>query len=196
MSVFDPFEAQMPRFSGRFPSYHDNVMDGSVRMKADDDGMDVDDDSAMTMLVRPSHALDLLHLQVIEHFRELLLELAGKVAGAEAKNFGAAGNSRYAPGYAQKQMMFWTAGDAVEFLNTKKAWARTSPRVEVFLTRPYEGRGARRGQDWTRRDWEVALGVLGDVGEKWNDGGLCGSVIAVEVHMRCLFELAMRPTGS
>lgn len=163
--------------------------------KADEDGMDIDDDSAMTELVRPTHPLDLLHLQVIDHFSELLLELVAKVAGPEAEKFGAAETSRHAPAYTRKQLMFWTASDCLEFLNAKKTCPRSSPRVEVFLMRPYT-KGARRGQDWSRRDWEVALSTLGKIGDMWADGtGIRESVPAVEVHMQRVFELAVRPTG-
>lgn len=187
----------MLRFCGHFPSYHGNVMQEATSMNGDDDGMDVDDDSTVTELVRPSHALDLLHLQVIEHFGELLLELVAKVAGPEAEKFGAADmTSRHAPAYTRKQLIFWTATDSLEFLSTKKAWPHSSPRVDVFLKRPYEGRGARRGQDWSRRDWEVALGTLGKIGDMWANGACVGeSVRAVEAHLWPVFELAMRPTG-
>lgn len=198
LAVFGP-EASMFRFSGHLPSYRGNVMQDSdpASVKGDDEGMDIDDDSAVTELVRPSHPLDLLHLQVIDHFSELLLELVGKVAGSEAQNFGAAEmTSRHAPAYTRKQLMFWTALDSLEFLNTKKAFPHSSPRVEAFLMRPYEGRGARRGQDWSRRDWEVALSTLGRIGDMWAYGaGVRESVPAVEVHMRRVFELAIRPTG-
>ncbi|KAF8450567.1 PIN domain-containing protein [Boletus edulis BED1] len=196
LAVFGP-EASMLRFSGRFPRYHGNVMEDTGGVKGDDDGMDIDDDSAVTELIRPSHALDLLHLQVIDHFSELLLELVAKVAGPEAEKFGAAEmTSRHAPASMRKQLMLWTASDSLEFLNTKKACPQSSPRVEVFLMRPYEGRGARRGQDWSRRDWEVALNTLGKIGALWDDGaGLRESVPAVEMHLRRVFDLAMRPTG-
>lgn len=172
-------------------------MDDTVGVKvSDDDGMDIDDDSAVTELVRPSHPLDLLHLQVIDHFSELLLELVAKVAGPEAQKFGAAEmTSRHAPAYTRKQLMFWTALDSLEFLNTKKGCPKSSPRLEVFLTRPYEGKGARRGQDWSRRDWEVALSGLSKIGDLWVDDGIRESVPAVEVHMRRVFEMAVRPTG-
>lgn len=187
-------------FSEHFPSYRGNVMEDTAGVKRDDDdddGMDIDDDSAVTELVRPSHPLDLLHLQVIDHFEELLLELAGKVAGPEADKFGTVEmTSRHAPAYARKQMTFWTTMDSLEFLNTKKACPCSSPRVEVFLKRPYEGMGARRGQDWSRRDWEVALGTLGRIGDVWSDGGcMRESVLAVEEEMRRVFGLAIRPTG-
>jgi len=172
-------------------------MEDTGGVKGDDEGMDIDDDSAVTELVRPSHALDLLHLQVIDHFSELLLELVAKVAGPEVEKFGAAEmTSRHAPACMRKQLMLWTTSDSLEFLNTKKACPQSSPRVDVFLMRPYEGRGARRGQDWSRRDWEVALSALCKIGDLWDDGaGLRESVPAVEVHMRRVFDSAMRPTG-
>lgn len=183
----------MLRLSGHFPSCRGNTAD----VKGDDNGMDIDDDSVVTEFVRPIHALDQLHLQVIDHFGELLLELAGKVAGPEAHKFGSVEMaSRHAPAYTRKQLMFWTTSDSLEFLNTKKAWPRSSPRVDVFLMRPYNGTGGRRGQDWSRRDWEVALGTLGKIGDLWSDGGcMRSSVSAVEVEMRHVFAQAMRPTG-
>lgn len=182
------------RFSGVSQSYRDDVVQDTLGV---DDGMDVDDDSVVTRPMPPSHPLDLLHLQVIDHFGELLLELVGKVAGPEAEKFGTAEmTSIHAPAYARKQLMFWTTSDSVKFLSTKKAWPHSSPRVEVFLMRPREGRGARRGQDWSRRDWEVAVGTLGRIGELWTEGGgIRESVPAVEGEIGRVFGLAMRPTG-
>lgn len=172
------------------------MQDTACVRRDDDDGMDVDDESVVTELARPSHPLDQLHLQVIEHFGELLLELVAKVAGPEAETFGAARmTSRHAPMHTRKQLLFWTTTDSLDFLSTKKAWPQSSPRVEVFLKRPYE-MGARRGQDWSRRDWEVALGTLGKIGNLWADGASIGeSVRAVEAHVWSVFELGMRPTG-
>ena len=185
----------MHQFSGHFPTYCGNVMEDTAGVKGDDDGMDIDDDSRMTELYHPRHPLDQLHLQVIDHFSELLLELVAKVAGPEAQKFGAAEMSRHAPAYTRKPLMFWTVSDSLEFLNSKKACPRSSPRLEEFLVRPYV-RGARRGQEWSRRDWEVVLSTLGRIGDMWAEGaGIRESVPAVEVHMRRVFELAVRPTG-
>lgn len=179
----------MLQFSRHFPAYRGNVMEDTACVKGGDDGMDIDDDSGVTELYHPRHPLDQLHLQVIDHFSELLLELVAKVAGPEAQRFGAAEMSRHAPAYTRKQLMFWTVSDSLEFLNTKKACPRSSPRLEEFLMRPY-ARGARRGQEWSRRDWEVALGTLGRIGDMWVEvaGTIRESVLAVEVHMRRVFE--------
>jgi len=181
----------MHQFSGHFPTYRGNVMEDTASVKE----MDIDDDSRMTEFYHPRHPLDQLHLQVIDHFSELLLELVAKVAGLEAQDFGAAEMSRHAPAYTRKQLMFWTVSDSLEFLNTKKACPCSSPRLEEFLVRPYT-RGARRGQDWSRRDWEVALSTFGMIGDMWaEESCIRGSVLAVEVHMRRVFELAVRPIG-
>ncbi|KAG9317424.1 hypothetical protein JVU11DRAFT_1623 [Chiua virens] len=198
VAVFGP-EALTLRFSGRFESYRGDAKGVAHDSTKDDDGMDVDDESAVTELVRPSHPLDLLHLQVIDHFGELLLELVAKIAGPEAQKFGAPGMmSRHAPAYTRKPLRYWTTSDALEYLNTKKQWPKSSPRVDVFLMQPYKEKrtGARKGQDWSRRDWEVAVGSLGKIGDLWVDGeSIRESVSAVEVEMRSVFEQAMRPTG-
>ncbi|KAF9226571.1 hypothetical protein BS17DRAFT_794064 [Gyrodon lividus] len=120
-----------------------------------------------------------------------------EVAGPEAQKFGTPeAMSRHAPSYMRKHLMFWTASDSLEFLNMTKRCPNSNPKVDVFLTRPYQGRGARRGQDWSRRDWEVALGALTAVGKMWEEGSMIReSVPAVEFHMRRIFAMPMRPTG-
>ncbi|KAI6003749.1 PIN domain-containing protein [Pisolithus albus] len=185
-------------FSGYYPVYsNESEQRDAPKAMPDDDGMDVDDDSAIAQVVRPSHALDLLHLQVIEYFSLLLLELVGVVGHGEVQRFGDGDvGSRHAPSYARKHITLWTASDCVEYLDSKKPCPRSSPRVDVFLTRPYEGRGARRGQDWSRRDWEVALKALAVIGEQWEAGSaIRDSIPAVQFHVSRIFSLPMRPTG-
>ncbi|KAF9247316.1 PIN domain-containing protein [Melanogaster broomeanus] len=194
-------EASKFIFSGYYPIYRSDsmelVQERGATIERDDDGMDIDDDSTMSHVLHPSHALDLLHLQVIDYFSELLLELVTRVAGGEADKFGTPEvMSRHAPSYMRKHLMFWTASDSWQFLNMKKRCPNSKPGVDVFLTKPYEGRGARRGQDWSRRDWEVALGTLSTVGELWEEGSIIReSVPAVEFHVRRVFAMPMRPTG-
>ncbi|KIJ70065.1 hypothetical protein HYDPIDRAFT_171975 [Hydnomerulius pinastri MD-312] len=194
-------EAARFKFSGYYPIYRSDSMEliqdrGPIAV-ADDDGMDVDDDSTTSLVLHPSHALDLLHLQVIDYFSQLLLELVTRVAGPEAQKFGTReAESKHAPSYMQKNLMFWTASDSLEYLSTKKRCPSSSPRVDVFLTKPYEGRGARRGQDWSRRDWEVALKTLAAIADMWEEGSIIReSVPAVEIHMSRVFAMPMRPTG-
>lgn len=192
------YEAARFRFSGRYPVYRNDSMELVQDILApDEDGMDVDDDSAVTQVLRPSHALDLLHLQAIDYFTELLLELVGVVGQSEVQGFGNGDyGSRHAPAYARKHIRFWAASDCLEYLDSKKRYPRSSPRVDVFLMKPYTGPGARRGQDWSRRDWEVALNTLGRIGGQWEAGSIIrDSVPAVEFHVSRIFSMPMRPTG-
>lgn len=191
-------QATAKTFSGYYPVYSNESEERDAsRAMPDDDGMDVDDDSAIAQVVRPSHALDLLHLQIIEYFSLLLLDLVGVVGQGEVQRFGdGCVGSRHASSYARKHITLWTASDCVEYLDSKKPRPRSSPRVEVFLTKPYEGRGARRGQDWSRRDWEVALKALAMIGEQWEAGSaIRDSIPAVQFHVSRIFSLPMRPTG-
>jgi hypothetical protein len=158
--------------------------------------MDIDDSSLLDRLV-PSHALDLLHIQVIEHFTGLLVELAGRVGGPEIRLKPESGTSQsvHAPSWSKKEYYQWCASDCLEYLNSKKRLPATQPRVEVFLTMPYAGRGARRGQDWSRRDWEVALEGLGKVGDLWGEISIRESLFALRPHLLNVFATPMRPTG-
>ncbi|KAG1892347.1 hypothetical protein F4604DRAFT_1698956 [Suillus subluteus] len=86
------FEASRFRFSGYHPTYRnslENLIQATPMPEPDDDGMDVDDDaSSVPQLLHPSHSLDLLHLQVIDYFTGLLLELVARVAGPDVRSFG------------------------------------------------------------------------------------------------------------
>jgi DNA-directed RNA polymerase subunit N (RpoN/RPB10) len=157
--------------------------------------MDVDDD-ASSVPRPPSHALDLLHLQVIEYFTGLLLELVARVAGPDVRSFGCGNSvSKHAPSYSRKSFTTWGAVDCLDYLGVKKRLPRTSPRLQTFMTRPYGGMGARRGQDWSRRDWETALKGLREIGDEWQEGSIRESVPAAELHMNRVFAMPMRPTG-
>jgi hypothetical protein len=164
----------------------------------DDDIMDVDDD-ASTVIQLPSHALDSLHVQVIEHFTRLLVELVGRVGGPEVSRTTAslegAAQSRYAPAWTRTRLPQWTAADCLEYLSTKKKLPASNPRLEIFLTMPYAGRGSRRGQDWSRRDWEVCLNALAAVGGLWEEISIQESLIHFLPHLEGVFASPMKPTG-
>jgi hypothetical protein len=159
------------------------------------DEMDVDDEGAPEVM-QPSHALDSLHLQIVEHFRALLLDLCLREGGPTlGKPAGAAARSAHAPSYARKPAAEWTAADCLEFLGTRKALPPSNPALPVFMARPYTARGARRGQDWPRQAWEQALGALYGVGAQWSDGAIGESVSVLPYHCERIFLLPMRPTG-
>lgn len=101
------FGVETSRF--RFSRYHhayrnslENLIQTTAKPEQDDDEMDVDDDaSSVPQLLYPSHSLDLLHLQVIDYFTGLLLELVARVAGPEVRSFGCGNSaSKHAPSWA------------------------------------------------------------------------------------------------
>jgi hypothetical protein len=182
-------------------------MSGSIKLvsddadqEVDDDGMMVDDDYYMPEILRPSHALDLLHVQVVEHFSRLLTELAGK-AGAVELHQGRAGEtvsaSVHAPAWKRGTRPYteWDTAACLEYLGDKRRMGETSPGLDVFLSLPYRRGGARRGQDWSRRDWEVAVGSLESVGRVWGEAAIEESVQGLQPHMAAIFALQLRPTG-
>jgi rRNA-processing protein FCF1 len=193
-------EASRFRFSGYHHAYRnslENLIQATAKPEQDDDEMDVDDEaSSVPRLLHPSHSLDLLHLQVIDYFTGLLLELVDRVAGPDVRSFGCSNSgSKHAPSYSRKSFTTWGALECLDYLGMKKRLPRTSPRVETFMTRPYEGVGARRGQDWSRRDWETAMKGLREIGDEWQEGSIREAVPAAELHISRVFAMPMRPTG-
>lgn len=164
---------------------------------SDDESMNIDDDGLMTSeVLQPSHALDLLHLQVIDHFSRLLVELVGRVGGEEVRQItkaeDEANTSQHAP--RRRHYTEWSLADCLEYLNKHRTVKVTSPRAEVFLSKPYCHLGARRGQDWSRKDWEVGLGSLKETGMAWGDMSIGESLTVLEPHFHSIFSMKLRPT--
>jgi hypothetical protein len=158
-----------------------------------DDSMDVDDDNATEFLL-PSHALDSLHIQVIEHFRGLLQGLALRIGGPDLAG-GSASRSSHAPAFMTKPYYEWTSAQALEYIGLKRKLPSSEPRLDVFMALPYSVRGARRGQDWPRRAWDQALNALAQLGKDWNAGAIVESVSVLPFHCERIFLMPMRPTG-
>jgi len=168
--------------------------------QVDDDSMMVDDDTSMSEILQPSHALDLLHIQIIDHFTRLLVELVGRVGGPEIHNYESSEGvsaSQHAPQWQSQKRHYsgWSIAESLEYLNSKKRGPITNPRVEVFLSKPYCYRGARRGQDWSRRDWEVGLQGLSSIGDIWEEVSIRESLQVLDHHVVGIFGMRMRPTG-
>ncbi|KAG5724949.1 Transcriptional protein swt1 [Termitomyces sp. T112] len=184
-------------------SYRDPKTNAAAQPSApttdSDDMMIVDDDESVAEVPQPSHALDLLHLQVIDHFTRLLIELVGRVGGPEIHNckYGAAA-SQYAPQWQKSGRPYtgWTLQEIWEYLEEKRKTSTTSPRIDIFLSKPYSCRGARRGQDWSRRDWDVALMGLARFAEVWEEDSIGESLGVLEPHVEGIFAMRMRPTGT
>jgi hypothetical protein len=147
----------------------------------------------------PSHALDDLHLQLVDHFTILLRELVHRV-DPNVENCGRDGAklSRHATSQLSKRLTQWTAADCVEYLSTLKRMAVTTPKLEAFLSKPHSrdmnSRGRRRGQDWSKRQWEIGMDGLEKLGEMWEDRAVLESMELLRIEVDETFRLQLRPT--
>lgn len=184
-----------PSQFGHYTASYRNASNVTNSGPADDESMNIDDDDLMTSeVLQPSHALDLLHLQVIDHFSRLLVELVGRVGGEEVRQTSEAeaNTSQHAP--RRRHYTEWSSADCLEYLNKHRPVKLSSPRPEVFLSKPYSHFGARRGQDWSRKDWEVGLGSLKETGTAWGDVSIGESLTVLEPHLNGIFWMKLRPT--
>ena len=161
---------------------------------ANADAMEVDEEP-----IRPSHPLDVLHLEVVEHFSLLLLEVVAQVGGPEVPWHGPQSGraSRHAPGWAKIGFAEWTPRESVRYLGRKEGLQASQARLdklESFLTYP-DKRGGRKGQDWTRSDWEGCVLTLEEIGRRWENEELGESSEVLMRFARGTFLLRMRPTG-
>ena len=142
----------------------------------------------------PSHVLDDLHLQLVDHFTILLRELVERVDPGVARSAGkdAATLSMHA-GALTKPLEEWTAADCIGHLaSLRKIPGSPALRLESFMSKPHckdaNARGRRRGQDWTRVQWDTAMQMLEGVGKRFDDQAIGESVdllrIAVEDHFK------------
>jgi hypothetical protein len=147
----------------------------------------------------PSHALDDLHMQLVDHFTILLKELVHRV-DPSVENCGRDGAklSRHATSQLSKRFSHWTAADCVEYLSTLRRIAITAPKLEAFLSKPHSrdvnSRGRRRGQDWSKRQWEIGMDGLQKLGEMWEDRAVLESMELLRIEVDETFRLQLRPT--
>ncbi|KAH9938217.1 uncharacterized protein B0H18DRAFT_966123 [Fomitopsis serialis] len=149
-----------------------------------DDRMEVDDEPVEKFI--PSHPIDALHLQVIDHFTLLLKDLAHRVR-TDAGDVTPRNRSQHEPGYRQKDVSMWTVGDCLDYLGTKKPLRPSDP--------PLRCDGTRRGQEWSHQAWKNITVALEDIGNKFEDGAVLGSVESFRQEKDHVFELPLRPTG-
>jgi hypothetical protein len=135
---------------------------------------------------------------VIEHFSILLRDLVRRVGDPVdlLGPTGAISRSRYAPGWSKRHFLEWSAPDYLEYLLSKRPLPGppSHPQLTVFFMLPYSGPGSRRGQDWSRQDWEVAQRDLARIGELWADGALMETRAVLQYHVGRIFSLPLRPT--
>ncbi|EMD40784.1 hypothetical protein CERSUDRAFT_80438 [Gelatoporia subvermispora B] len=166
----------------------------------EDDGMDIDDDGGAAPpkeeVLEPLHALDALHLQMIDHFTNVLRDIAARVRSQSGEQTPPPQTlSQHAPGYLRKPCRQWTIDDCLAYLGTKKRLREQSADVRTFWCRRNESRGWRRGQDWTSAQWALSLRALQEVGTQFQDGWLLGSLEVLAPHLEEVFATPMRPTG-
>ncbi|CAL1700839.1 unnamed protein product [Somion occarium] len=163
----------------------------------DEEPMDIDEDlsdNARPEDFEPSHALDALHIQIIEHFTLVLKEVAERVRRANGDLLPPT-DSHHAPSYRRKPFHLWRVGDCLEYLDSKKRLRARSPSLRVFLLRRNEDRGWRRGQDWSRQDWVIAMQSLEEIGQLFDEGLVLDSLESLSPHVDWIFKQPMRPTG-
>lgn len=190
------------RTTEKAPKYRPTKTDGAKHLAQtegpradDDDGMDIDDDaSAVVEDWVPSHALDGLHIQIIDHFSIVLKELAKRVRH-EAGDTGPPTRSQYAPEHRRKEFGSWNVRDCLEYLGSKKRLGSSQPPLEVFLLRRNEDRGWRRGQDWSRQAWDNSVDALEAIGRLFEDGLVLLSLQELRPHVTDVFNTRLRPTG-
>ena len=149
--------------------------------------------------MRPSHPLDVLHLEVVEHFSHLLLGVVDRVGGPEVPWYGPQGGqvSQHAPSWTRIGFAEWTPRECVQYLGRKEGLGASQTELDKlanFLMYP-DKRGGRKGQDWTRSDWDSCVLGLELIGTRWEDDELRESAEEVKRFARGTFLLRMKPTG-
>jgi hypothetical protein len=156
--------------------------------------MEVDEEPFM-----PSHPLDVVHLEVVEHFSRLLLIVVDRVGGPEVPRHGPADGqvSRHAPSWARIGLADWTPRECVQYLGRRVGQpgpGAALDKLENFLMYP-DQRGGRKGQDWTRSDWDSCVDTLERIGRSWGDEELVESASDLKRFVRRTFLLRTKPTG-
>jgi len=171
---------------GIYKEYYRDAMDeGEFDMMIIDDEQD---DSGWT----PQHPLNLLHEAVIDHFSRLLVELVGRVGGEGVREETSveddADLSQHAP--RRRHYIRWSVAECIGYLNQGKNIRPKNPRAERFLLKvdvkksvPY----ARRGWEWSRRDWEIALCNLKETAVAWGDVSIPESLYYLQPHIEGAF---------
>lgn len=142
----------------------------------------------------PSHVLDDLHLQLVDHFTILLKELVERIDPGTARSAGKDASLSMHAGVLTKPFGEWTAADCIERLAImRKLPGSRALRLESFMSKPHckdaNARGRRRGQDWTRVQWDTAMQMLDGVGTRFEDQAVGESVELLKIAVEDYFRL-------
>lgn len=176
------------------------------RSVAREDMMDVDEDeddnSQDALWIGRRDARTSLHLQVVEHFTFLLVDLVTLVGKNEISDAQKETSiSRYAPSWQRNlnrsSIRDWTGLDLLRYLEYKRN-KKTSDRREdgsklgAFLSKPYTpGTGARPGDAWSKEQWLMALREIKSVGDDFGDPAMQESLVWLEPHLGVVFDQKM-----
>jgi hypothetical protein len=194
LSDFDAQTSKAQRRTLRTESSNSTSKTKKSMAVATTDAMEVDEEP-----MRPSHPLDVLHLEVLEHFSHLLLGIVDRVGGPEVPWHGVESGqvSQHAPNWTKVEFAEWTSRECIQYLGRKEELRKRQTdldKLENFLMYP-DKRGGRKGQDWTRSDWEMSVGTLDRIGRNWEDDELRESTEVLDRFARETFLLRMKPTG-
>ncbi len=184
---------------------------GGPSVLADDDAMEVDDGGDIPdsgRRVRPSHVLDVLHFDIVDHFTTRLRDTVQRTVPHLLATRSGAAASMYSP--VSKPLQAWSAPDCIKQLcNTKSRFfpkrapsearsliesAEGGTRLQVFLADPYDGMPqARRGREWARQEWIDCLGVLDLVAVIWEDQAIQIDMAYLWPYVEQAFGQQMRP---
>ncbi|KAJ7094653.1 PIN domain-containing protein [Mycena belliarum] len=174
-------------FDGSFTTYQADYTGIESLQQEQDDSMDVDEaDPKLTQ----AQAMDLLHIQVIDHFTRLLVNLVGRVGGPELEDPCTDNNaSQHAPKWKSKPYKEWNATDCLQYLDRRIRGKKTYPRLEVFLSKPYS-HGARCGREWSYEAWSSALDGLRQIGDDWDEPSIRGDLEELARHREAVFGVS------
>ncbi|KAL1747710.1 PIN domain-containing protein [Schizophyllum fasciatum] len=168
----------------------------------DEDAMDTDEPmKEPDEWILPKHALDILHLNVVNHFEYLLQMLVERVAGPN-HSIGRDSGSRYQPEWEKKPLAQWLAPECIQYLQRQRrtafpGGAADERRLCRFLSREHtRGAGGRRGAMWSRADWDQNLALLERLAQTWADEAIEESLVILYPEWVYIFSLRMTPTGS
>ncbi|KAJ3789481.1 PIN domain-containing protein [Lentinula aff. detonsa] len=168
------------------PTYTENSV---IVARLNDDmdmDMDVDTDHVNANDLYQEDARNLLHNQVIDIFVALLRELvASDQRDNQKRARDGAAASIHAPSVPRSihalkrdvKASDMTLQDLLDYVTHPPSrrpleLQKDNPSLARFLSKPYNPRtGWRKGVDWSRQDWTVALRKLKEIGKAWDQSG-------------------------
>ncbi|KAJ3774468.1 PIN domain-containing protein [Lentinula raphanica] len=174
------FEDWSPTYTERsnVVSRSDDTTSEDMSMDVDIDHMDVDD-------IYKEDAQNRVHKQICDVFVTLLRELvASDQRDCQRRARDGAAASIHAPSSSRSihapkrdvKATDMTIADILDYVShppsCRPLQLSKQPSLDRFLSKPYKARtGWRKGNDWSRQDWRIALRDLRKIGQAWDKKG-------------------------